>query len=173
MDKLRKSPRRQIIGFAVSMGCAAALHPSAAAADPKLYGLVLEPSGNTVFGSIDPTTGSFTHIGSASVPPGYYAPVFDPTQNAFYLTAEPVNQSLFSTSIDEINATTGVLTQITLPRVGLLDVQFAAGLGVGESSPTPAAPEPTSLLQLLTFIFIFGIAVVVRSSRVKTRSQPS
>jgi hypothetical protein len=103
-----------------------------------------------VFGSINPATGSFAQIGSASVPFGYYAPVFDPTQNAFYLTGDPINQSTLSSGFDEINATTGVLTQITLPPLSLYAGQYVTGLGVGmESSPTPA-PEPTSVLQLIT-----------------------
>ncbi len=160
MDEPRKSLRRHIIGFvgAVSIGCAAPLYPSDVAAASTLYGLVIEAQGAPVFGSVDPATGSFTRIGSASVPEGHYAPVFDPARNAFYLTSAPIDKSLFSARIDEIDATTGALTQISLPPLGGLIGQFVAGVGVASASTS--TPEPTSIMQLLKYIF--GMAVVIR-----------
>ena len=129
----------------------------------QLYGLVIEVQGDPVFGSIDPATGSFTRIGSASVAEGHYAPVFDPARNAFYFTSEPIDGSLFSGAIDEIDATTGALTQISLPPIGGPLGQYVAGLGVASASTS--TPEPTSIMQLLTYIF--GMAVVIRRTRMK------
>ena len=165
MDEPRKSLRRDIIGCvgAVSMECAAALYPSDVAGASTLHGLVIEVQGAPVFGSIDPATGSFTRIGSASVPEGHYAPVFDPARNAFYFTSEPIDGSLFSGAIDEIDATTGALTQISLPPLGGPLGQYVAGLGVASASTS--TPEPTSIMQLLTYIF--GMAVVIRRTRMK------
>ena len=131
----------------------------------QLYGLVSEAGGSPVFGSIDPATGSFTQIGNASEPIGYYAPVYNPARNVFYVTISPINGTGLLGGFDEINAATGAITQVVLPLLGPEEPQFVAGLGVAVENSVTSAPEPTSIVQLLTYIF--GIGVVLRRARVK------
>ena len=94
MDEPRKSLRRHIIGFvgAVSIGCAAPLYPSDVAAASTLYGLVIEAQGAPVFGSVDPATGSFTRIGSASVPEERIAPRSSIRRGTRFCTSAPIDE---------------------------------------------------------------------------------
>jgi hypothetical protein len=123
-----------------------------------LYGLTSFNHGPAQFGSIDPVSGAFTQIGNASLPFGYYAPVYDPAQNLFDFITQPIGDFAFTTAIDQIDPITGAITLFTLPSipVGGGDpplTTLALGLAVG--SPTAASvPEPSSLLLLLTFLFL-------------------
>ena len=68
---------------AAGTACAATVQPSVAVAPSTLFGILDELSSN-VFGTIDPTTGAFTQLGSARFPAGYHAPVRssgDPTES--------------------------------------------------------------------------------------------
>ena len=164
MAKVQASSRGWRIIYSIAAAapaCAAALLPSSAvAAASALYGLVAGPgSSPALFGSIDPSTGAFTQIGSVSLSKGYYAPVYDSTQNAFYMTDTPVNAASFSGVIDMINAATGGLTQFSVPG------QVINGLGVGASSSPASVPEPGSLLQVVTYLFGISAAAACRSTR--------
>ena len=125
----------------------------------QLYGVVSTSTfGPSEFGSINPATGTFTRIGSATLPAGgYYDPVYDPTRDAFYVTSVPFSDNTRSEFFSEINASTGALTQ---HQLGFF--QFPVGLGLADTALT-SVPEPASALQLLAYVC--GIAVVASMKR--------
>jgi len=111
----------------VASATVAILNAQAVFAAPTLYGIVSTSTfGPSEFGSLDPATGAFTRIGSATLPAGgYYAPVYDPTRNVFYVTSVPFSNTTKSEFFAEIDPDTGVLTQ---HQLGFF--QFPVGLGV-------------------------------------------
>lgn len=132
----------------------AVFHPSVALA--SLFGML--GFGFPHPALIDPSTGAFTLLGSATFPRGYYAPVYDPLQNAFYLTAEPVDGSNGTSPVlERIDATTGAESHVVLPNG--FDV---VGLEFGATAASSVPEPPTALLLLAA---VLGVGFVARRRR--------